>query len=241
MTYSHNHMNTLETRISHLQAAIQAACLRTGRPSTACRLLAVSKTRPAADIQAAAQAGLTDFGENYVQEALPKIAALADPTLVWHLIGPLQSNKTRDVAMHFSWVHTLGRAKIARRLNDQRPEHLPPLQVCIQVNSDDEASKAGVAPTDVAALARLVMTLPRLQLRGLMTIPRPNQPADTNSAYARLATTMQSLAGTIPGLDATTFNTLSMGMSNDFESAIAHGATWVRLGTALFGTRHQQQ
>ncbi len=230
-------MDPLQTRIANLQADIQAACRRAGRAADACRLLAVSKTRPVDDIRRAVAAGLTDFGENHVQEALPKIAALAELGLVWHLIGPLQSNKTREVAAHFTWVHSLDREKIARRLNDQRPDHLPPLRVCIQVNSDHEDSKAGVAPAEAAALAQVVTALPRLQLRGLMTIPRPNQPGGPDNAYARLATTMQTLAGTIPGLGHSTFDTLSMGMSDDFERAILHGATWVRIGTALFGHR----
>lgn len=230
-------MDLLQTRTASLQARIAAACQRAGRAPDACRLLAVSKTRPVEDIRRAAAAGLIDFGENHVQEALPKIAALTDLGLVWHLIGPLQSNKTREVATHFTWVHSLDREKIARRLNDQRPDHLPPLQVCIQVNSDHEDSKAGVAPAEAAALARVVVALPRLQLRGLMTIPRPNQPDGSDNAYARLATTMQTLAGTIPGLDHSTFDTLSMGMSDDFECAIRYGATWVRVGTALFGRR----
>ncbi len=227
----------LDQRLSDLHARIRAACLAAGRDPGSCRLLAVSKTRDAGEIRALHALGQADFGENYVQEALPKIAALAGSGIRWHLIGPLQSNKTREVAGHFDWVHSLDREKIARRLNDQRPAHLPPLQVCIQVNIDDEDSKSGLAPGEVEALARVVAGLPRLRLRGLMTIPRPDQPAGHGSAYARLAQTMQHLAGTIPGLDRAAFDTLSMGMSDDFEAAIAHGATWVRIGTALFGPR----
>lgn len=230
-------MADLETRLATITAQVSAACVAAGRSPDACRLLAVSKTRDVDEIRRLARAGQRDFGENYVQEALPKIAALADAGLRWHLIGPLQSNKTREVAEHFAWVHSLDREKIARRLNDQRPGDLPPLEVCIQVNIDDEDSKSGVAPAEVAALARVVAGLPRLRLRGLMVIPKPGQSAGPASAYARLATTMQELAGTIPGLDSSTFNTLSMGMSDDFGLAINHGATWVRIGTALFGPR----
>lgn len=232
-----NRMPDYLLRLEPLQIRIRDACIRAGRPAGACRLLAVSKTRSAAEIRALHALGVTDFGENYLQEALPKIIALAGLPITWHLIGPLQSNKTRDVAAHFAWVHSLDREKVARRLNDQRPAHLPPLNVCLQVNIDGEDGKSGVNPEDLAALASAVLTLPRLRLRGLMAIPRPGQPDDDSNAFARLATTMQVLAGTIPGLAAGPFDTLSMGMSDDFEAAIAHGATWVRIGTALFGPR----
>lgn len=235
-------MDDLEHRLASLRARMDAACSQAGRSPGACRLLAVSKTRDIAEIRSAAMLGQADFGENYVQEALPKITALAElpappAGIRWHLIGPLQANKTRVVAEHFAWVHSLDRERIARRLNDQRPAHLPPLDVCLQINLDGEASKSGVAPADVRALATVVAGLPRLRLRGLMTIPRPDQSTAADNAYARLAQTMRELAGTIPGLDSTMFNTLSMGMSEDFELAIAHGATWVRIGTALFGAR----
>lgn len=241
-------MSDFATRLTDIRARLRSACIGAGRPADACRLLAVSKTRTPAEIAALADLGVSDFGENYVQEALPKIAALRERGLAWHLIGPLQSNKTREAAEHFAWVHSLDREKIARRLNDQRPAGLPPLNVCLQVNIDDEDSKSGLAPEAVATLAAVVAGLPRLRLRGLMTIPRPGQAADPGNAYARLAALQQSLArqagaGTIPGLDATpgleasALDTLSMGMSDDFELAIAHGATWVRIGTALFGPR----
>ncbi len=235
-------MDDLEHRLASLRARIDTACAQAGRSPGTCRLLAVSKTRDSAEIHSAAMLGQADFGENYVQEALPKITALAElPAppggIHWHLIGPLQANKTRVVAEHFAWVHSLDRERIARRLNDQRPAHLPPLDVCLQINLDGEASKSGVAPADARALATVVVGLPHLRLRGLMTIPRPDQSTAADNAYARLAQTMRELAGTIPGLDSTMFNTLSMGMSDDFELAIAHGATWVRIGTALFGTR----
>lgn len=218
--------------ISQIRERMRIACQQSGRDAGACHLLAVTKTRSPDEIRQAADNGVVDFGENYVQEALPKIEALADLRFVWHLIGPLQSNKTREVAEHFDWVHSIDRERIARRLNDQRPAHLPPLNVCLQVNIDSEDSKAGVSPADLPALARAVSAMPRLRLRGLMTIPRPGQSAGPDNAYARLAKTLQELAGTIPGLD-----TLSMGMSDDFELAIAEGATWVRIGTALFGPR----
>lgn len=230
-------MPSLPDRYAHLNQSIRMACLDAGRRADACRLLAVSKTRGADEIRALAALGQRDVGENYVQEALAKMAQLSDLPLIWHLIGPLQSNKTREVAEHFDWVHTLDREKIARRLNDQRPAGRPPLNVCIQVNIDSEDAKSGVAADQVAELSRAILAMPRLRLRGLMTIPRPGQPEGPGNAFARLATTMQELAVTIPGLAAGPFDTLSMGMSDDFPQAIAHGATWVRIGTALFGPR----
>lgn len=219
-------------RISQIRERIRAACSQAGRDPDACRLLAVTKTRSAGEIREVAQHGIRDVGENYVQEALAKMRELADLPLAWHLIGPLQSNKTREVAECFDWVHSIDREKVARRLSDQRPAHLPPINICLQVNIDDEDSKAGVPLAELAALAHAVAAMPRLRLRGLMVIPRPGQAAGPGNAYARLAKTLQELAGTIAGLD-----TLSMGMSDDFELAIAEGATWVRIGTALFGPR----
>ena len=225
-------------KLAAVRAAISDACRRAGRAPDACCLLAVSKTRTPDEVRALAELGQRDFGENYVQEALAKIDALAGLPLVWHLIGPLQSNKTREVAGHFDWVHSIDREKIARRLNGQRPAQRPPLDVCLQVNIDDEDSKSGVAPGDVAALAMAVLALPRLRLRGLMTIPRPDQPAGPANAYARLAALHRELAATIPALGpGSDFDTLSMGMSDDYPEAIAHGATQVRIGTALFGPR----
>ncbi|MDQ8038689.1 MAG: YggS family pyridoxal phosphate-dependent enzyme [Pedobacter sp.] len=200
------------------------------------RLLAVSKTKPAAAVRAAYAAGQRAFGENYVQEGLGKIAELADlagPELEWHFIGPLQSNKTRDVAEHFHWVHSVEREKIARRLAEQRPSALPPLQLCLQVNIDDEDSKAGCSLAELPALVTTVLALPRLRLRGLMCIPRPGNGA----AFTALAKTRQDLLASIPGLSPETFDTLSMGMSDDLEVAVAAGSTMVRIGTALFGAR----
>lgn len=193
-------------------------------------LLAVSKTQPAAAIRDAFAAGLRDFGENYLQEALDKQAELDDLPLTWHFIGPIQSNKTKAIAEHFDWVHSVNRLKIAQRLSDQRPEALPPLNICLQVNVSGEASKSGCAPQEVQQLARAITALPRLRLRGLMCIPAPSEdPAEQRAAFARLRQLRDELA-----LD---LDTLSMGMSQDLEAAIAEGATWVRIGTALFGAR----
>ncbi|MAT92543.1 MAG: YggS family pyridoxal phosphate-dependent enzyme [Halioglobus sp.] len=196
-------------------------------------VLAVSKTRPAEVVRAAYECGLSHFGENYLQEGLGKIAALRDLPLTWHFIGPIQSNKTRDIAAHFDWVHSVDREKIARRLNDQRPTELPPLQVCLQVNISGEASKSGVPPAQLPALAAAVADLPQLRLRGLMAIPAAAQdPADQRAAFAAVRELAAGLAQRVPGMD-----TLSMGMSGDLEAAIAEGATVVRVGTAIFGPR----
>lgn len=196
-------------------------------------LLAVSKTRPPEDIRAAYAAGLRDFGESYLQEAVGKIARLSDLPLTWHFIGPIQSNKTRLIAEHFQWVHSVDREKIARRLSEQRPEGLPPLQVCLQVNISGEENKSGCNPGDMAALATAVAALPGLTLRGLMAIPAatPVQ-SEQRAAFARLRSAFEELKPEFPSLD-----TLSMGMSGDLEAAIAEGATLVRVGTAIFGPR----
>ncbi|MCP1641658.1 pyridoxal phosphate enzyme (YggS family) [Pseudomonas citronellolis] len=190
----------------------------------------MSKTKPAADIREAHAAGLDDFGENYLQEALGKQVELADLALTWHFIGPIQSNKTRPIAEHFHWVHSVDRLKVAERLSAQRPADLPPLNVCLQVNVSGEDSKSGCAPEELPALARAVAALPNLKLRGLMAIPEPTEDiAAQRAAFARLRELLTALN---LGLD-----TLSMGMSHDLEAAIAEGATWVRIGTALFGAR----
>jgi pyridoxal phosphate enzyme (YggS family) len=197
--------------------------------------MAVSKTCPAVSVRAAFDAGERDFGENYVQEALAKIDELADlrTAIRWHLIGPLQSNKTREVATNFDWVHSVDRLKLAQRLSDQRPPELPPLQVCLQVNISGEASKSGVAPADALALAKTVASLPRLQLRGLMAIPEAAADIESQRAPHRaLRELMDRLNAEGLALD-----TLSIGMSGDLEAAIAEGATWVRIGTAIFGGR----
>ncbi len=196
-------------------------------------VLAVSKTRPAEDIEAAYACGLLDFGENYLQEALIKIQALQALPLVWHYIGPIQSNKTRAIAENFSWVHTVDRAKIARRLSEQRPEGLPPLQVCLQVNISGEASKSGVTLAELPALAAAVAELPKLQLRGLMCIPAPSKTdADQRAPFRTMRESLEELSQQLPGLD-----TLSMGMSADMDAAIDEGATIIRIGTAIFGPR----
>ena len=196
-------------------------------------VLAVSKTKPPEAVRAAADAGQRDFGENHVQDALTKLDALADLDLVWQFIGPIQSNKTRIVAARFDWVHSIDRAKIARRLNDQRPDELPPLKVCIQVNVSGESSKSGVEPGELDALADLVADLPRLELRGLMTLPRPCDDLELQRKP------FAALRGMLDALNARGFDldTLSMGMTNDMEAAIAEGATMVRIGTAIFGAR----
>ena len=223
----------LRQRHAQVLAGIRTAEQAAGRAPGSVQLLAVSKLQPAAAVRALHACGQRAFGENYVQEALAKRADLADLELVWHLIGPLQSNKTRDVAEHFDWVHSVDRLKIAQRLSEQRPIGLPPLQICLQVNIDDEASKAGVSPDDLPALAEAVLALPNLRLRGLMCIPRPGNVA----ALAALAKTAEALRARLPALADAPFDTLSMGMSDDLAEAVAAGSTLVRVGTALFGAR----
>ena len=212
---------------------IARAAVAAGRDPAGVRLLAVSKTWPAESVREAAAAGQRAFGENYVQEGVAKVEALADLGLEWHFIGPLQSNKTRLVANRFAWVHSIDRLKIAERLAEQRDVHLPPLDVCIQVNVSGEASKSGVAPADLPELARAVASLPRLRLRGLMAIPEPTPDVALQRArFASLRLLRDELNAAGLGLD-----TLSMGMSDDLEAAIAEGSTMVRVGTAIFGAR----
>ena len=226
-------MATIQNNLQAVKDRIAAACSASGRPAAAVTLVAVSKTHAAETVRAAAAAGQRDFGENYVQEALAKIDALSDLPLVWHFIGPIQSNKTRAIAEAFHWVHSVDREKIAMRLSDARPAHLPPLNVCIEVNVSGEASKSGVAPDELAALAKRVISLPRLALRGLMAIPEPTPDAELQRRRFRALREMKdALAGAGLALD-----TLSMGMSADLETAIAEGATMVRVGTAIFGER----
>jgi hypothetical protein len=212
---------------------VAAAAEAAGRDPAAIGLLAVSKTWPAEAVREAAAAGQRAFGENYVQEGATKAAALAVLGLEWHFIGPLQSNKTRTVANAFDWVHGIDRLKIAERLSAQRDVHLPPLNVCLQVNLGGEHSKSGVAPAELGALARVVAALPRLALRGLMCIPEPTDDVALQRArFAELHRLKDELAAGGLALD-----TLSMGMSNDLEAAIAEGATIVRVGSAIFGAR----
>ena len=227
-------MSTIADNIAEVEARIRAAALAVQRDVTSIHLLAVSKTKPAAALREAYAAGVRDFGENYLQEARAKQLELADLPLSWHFIGPIQSNKTRDIAEHFAWVHSVDRLKIAQRLSEQRPAELPPLNICIQVNVSGEASKSGCTPADLPALANAISALPCLKLRGLMAIPEPTEDrAEQDAAFATVRQLQESLN---LGLD-----TLSMGMSHDLESAIAQGATWVRIGTALFGARDYGQ
>lgn len=228
-------MATIAENIQEVRRRIAAACALAHRPVDSVTLLAVGKTFSADAVRTAFDAGARSFGENYVQEAIDKIAALSDlrDRLEWHLIGPLQSNKTRAVAESFDWVHTVDRLKIAQRLSEQRPAGLPPLQLCLQVNISDEASKSGLAADEVLSVARAVAALPRVRLRGLMAVPAPaSDPAAQRLPHARLRELLASLQR--DGLDV---DTLSMGMTADLEAAIAEGATIVRVGTAIFGTR----
>ncbi|EKT4521614.1 YggS family pyridoxal phosphate-dependent enzyme [Pseudomonas putida] len=223
-------MSTIADNLSALAARIDSAAQAAGRDPASVQLLAVSKTKPASAIREIHAAGVRDVGENYLQEALAKQVELDDLPLIWHFIGPIQSNKTKAIAEHFDWVHSVDRLKIAQRLSEQRPESLAPLNICLQVNVSGEDSKSGCAPADLPALAQAVAALPRLRLRGLMAIPEPTEDrAAQEAAFATLRRLQEGL-----GLD---LDTLSMGMSHDLEAAIAQGATWVRIGTALFGAR----
>ncbi|PMY35530.1 YggS family pyridoxal phosphate-dependent enzyme [Pseudomonas sp. GW456-L14] len=231
-------MSTIADNIALVSARIRAAAQASQRDESSIHLLAVSKTKPAAALREAYAAGLRDFGENYLQEALGKQAELGDLPLSWHFIGPIQSNKTRAIAENFAWVHSVDRLKIAQRLSEQRPADLPPLNICIQVNVSGEASKSGCTPADLPALASAISALPRLQLRGLMAIPEPTEDrAAQDAAFAAVRNLNDNLR---ESLDLPT-DTLSMGMSHDLEAAIAQGATWVRIGTALFGARDYGQ
>ncbi len=226
-------MSTIADNIAHVGARIRAAEQAAQRAEHSVQLLAVSKTKPADAVREAYAAGVHDFGENYLQEAVGKQLELTDLPLIWHFIGPIQSNKTRAIAENFAWVHSVDRLKIAQRLSEQRPAELPPLNICIQVNVSGEASKSGCTPADLPALASAISALPRLKLRGLMAIPEPTE--DRAAQDAAFATVQKLQASLNLPLD-----TLSMGMSHDLESAIAMGATWVRIGTALFGARDPQ-
>jgi pyridoxal phosphate enzyme (YggS family) len=231
-------MASIAENILQVRARISSAGQAFHRLAQSVNLLAVSKTCPGAAVREAFAAGQRDFGENYVQEALAKIAELGDlrTELRWHLIGPLQSNKSREVAEQFDWVHSVDRLKLARRLSEQRPPELAPLQVCLQVNISGEASKSGVAPDALRALAHEVAGLPRLQLRGLMAIPQAaGDLASQRVPHRALRELFEALNAEGLGLD-----TLSMGMSGDLEAAVAEGATWVRIGTAIFGSRPTQ-
>lgn len=219
--------------LAQVRAHIQAACQSAGRDPASVSLLAVSKTWGPEAVRQAHAAGQRAFGENYIQEGVDKILALKDLPLQWHCIGPIQSNKTRLVAEHFDWVHSIDRLKIAQRLSEQRPENLPALQVCIQVNVDGGSTKSGLSPNELPALAQAVAALPRLQLRGLMTIPEPAEtPALMRAVHREAKALLDALNQQGMALD-----TLSMGMSADLDAAIAEGSTMVRVGTAIFGKR----
>ena len=219
-------------RIEEVRSRIAVAEENAGRAHRSVVLIAVSKTQPAAAIEEAVAAGQRHFGENYLQEALAKQSELAHvPDLIWHFIGPIQSNKTAPIAEHFDWVHSVDRLKIAQRLSEQRPQTLAPLNICLQVNVSQEPSKSGVSLAELPALARAVADVPRLRLRGLMAIPAPtDDPMAQRMPFRTLRQALESL--NLPGLD-----TLSMGMSDDLDAAIEEGATFVRIGTAIFGRR----
>jgi len=229
-------MATIAENIHQVRTRLAAASAASGRDLASITLLAVSKFHPAASVAEAHAAGLREFGENYVQEGLDKRAELAGlrPPPTWHLIGPLQSNKTRQVAEAFDWVHSVDRLKVAQRLSDQRPASLPPLNICLQVNVSGEDSKSGVAPAELPALAAAVMDLPRLRLRGLMSIPAPEAGIEAQRVPHRR---LRALLGELNAGLVTPLDTLSMGMSDDLEAAVAEGSTMVRIGTAIFGSR----
>jgi pyridoxal phosphate enzyme (YggS family) len=233
-------MSTIAQNLQAVDASIVAAADAAGRPRSAIGLLAVSKTFPFEAVLEAVAAGQHTFGENYLQEAVDKIAAVAgalpDAALEWHFIGPIQSNKTRPIASHFNWVHTVERLKIAQRLSEQRPPELGPLNICLQVNISGEASKSGAAPAELGELAHAVAQLPNLRLRGLMAIPEPETDlSKQHAAFARVRALFEQLKAS--GLE---LDTLSMGMSGDMQAAIAEGATIVRIGSAIFGARHYE-
>lgn len=227
-------MSAIADNLQAVQARISNAAAAVGRSPESVRLLAVSKTWPLACVLDAAEAGQRAFGENYVQEGIDKIAAVSGRNLEWHFIGPLQSNKTKPVAEHFDWVHSIDRLKVAERLSAQRPAYLAPLQVCVQINVSGEASKSGCAPDEALALCRAVAALPGLQLRGLMAIPEPTDDLQAQRIpFRKLRELREQICAAGLPLD-----TLSMGMSHDLEAAVAEGATIVRIGTAIFGERN---
>lgn len=225
---------SISQNLATISQQIQQYCQQANRPEQSVKLLAVSKTKPISAIAEAIEVGQCAFGENYVQEGIEKIQHFADnDTLEWHFIGLLQSNKTRVVAEHFDWVQTIDRLKIAQRLSEQRPEHLPALNVLIQINISDEASKSGISAKEMVELATQISQLPRLKLRGLMAIPKPeSEPEQQKIALAQMNELFLQLQSQFEGID-----TLSMGMSDDMPSAIECGSTMVRIGTAIFGAR----
>jgi pyridoxal phosphate enzyme (YggS family) len=226
-------MSTLASALQSVRARIDRAARAAGRGGSEIQLLAVSKTWPAPRLREAWQAGQRAFGENYAQEGVQKIGQLSDLTIEWHFIGPVQSNKTRALAENFAWVHSVDREKIAERLSAARPPELPPLNVCLQVNVSGEATKGGVAPADVCALARAVARLPHMRLRGLMTLPQPEHDQEAQRKWFRMLREIRDRVAA----EGIALDTLSMGMSDDLEAAILEGATIVRVGTAVFGPR----
>jgi len=233
-------MSTIAGNLQAVEATIQVACEAAARPRSTVQLLAVSKTFPAEAVLEAAACGQRAFGENYLQEGVDKIAAVAkalpDTPLEWHFIGPIQSNKTRPIATHFDWVHTVERLKIAQRLSEQRPPERGPLNICLQVNISGEATKSGVHPGELLELAREIARLPNLRLRGLMAIPEPqDDPEQQRIPFARLRALAQDIVK-----DGIFVDTLSMGMSGDMRAAILEGASIVRVGSAIFGARHYE-
>ena len=226
-------MQNIEKNLALINQQIEQAATNYNREINNISLLAVSKRKPASDLRIAYECGQRNFGENFLQEAQAKMKQLADLDIVWHFIGPVQSNKTRALAESFDWVHCVDRVKIAQRLSDQRPESMPPLNICIQVNIDQEKSKSGVAPGDIIALAEAIRDLPKIRLRGLMAIPAQRSDFESQrEPFARVKQALQDLQQ--HGLDC---DTLSMGMSHDMQAAIAEGSTLVRIGTAIFGER----
>ncbi len=229
-------MTEIKKRLSDIVQQICEAEVQAGRPQGNVRLLAVSKTWPADMLRQLAEAGQQAFGENYLQEALAKIAQLDDLALEWHFIGPIQSNKTRDIAKHFHWIHSIDRLKIAQRLNDQREPNEAPLNICIQVNIDQEDTKSGIAADELDSLVTAILPLQHLKLRGLMIIPAPHNSEDQQrQSFHKARELFEQLKTLAPDVD-----TLSMGMSGDMQLAIQEGSTMVRIGTALFGSRNRQ-
>ena len=223
----------LAANVREVRSRVRRAAAAVGRDPAGITLVAISKTQPAESVRAAATAGVTDFGENYLQEASNKMEQLGDLPLRWHFIGAVQANKTRGIAARFDWVHSVDRLVIAQRLADQRPVHAPPLNVCIQMNLADEPNKGGIGRAELAATAPRIAALPRIRLRGLMCLPPPQpDPAVQRRVFAQLRAALEDLNDGGLKLD-----TLSMGMSGDFEAAIAEGATHIRIGTAVFGAR----
>lgn len=221
-------MDTISQRLQQLVADINIIQTQAQRASGSVRLLAVSKTKPASDIALAYRAGQRHFGENYCQEALKKQQQVGAFDITWHFIGPIQSNKTKDIAAHFQWVHSVDSLKIARRLNDQRPENLPPLNICLQVNISEEQTKSGIALDELSALCAAIAPMPRLRLRGVMAIPTPEED------FALQRQPYRQLYQAVAKLDNPALDSFSFGMSGDLKAAIFEGATWVRIGTALF-------